>query len=156
MYVNSLDDDLVQYLIGETTSPDSVIDTPFSEHQIFVGALIEDVDLHSSANGVQVALKKMIGSANSKWLRDQWTLEINAIGSNREKYRDTETLITNVVYTLLGHPTIYIGDTAYLQFNATFLPRFVGYYEGSKPLFNSTMTVVAEGLVDKFNREALC
>ena len=35
MYVNSLDDDLVRYLIGDTEAPDSVIDTPFSSHQIF-------------------------------------------------------------------------------------------------------------------------
>lgn len=155
-YVNSLDDDLVRYLIGDTVAPDSVIATPFSSRQLFVGALVEDVDLHPSANGVQAALKKTIGSANSKWLRDQWSLDVNAIGSDRSKYRDTETLITNIVHTLLGHPTIYIGDVAYLQFNATFLPRFIGYYEGSKPLFNSTLTIVAEGLVNKFNREKLC
>lgn len=155
-YINSLDGDLVRYLIGDTQAPDSVIVTPFNPNQVFIGALIEDVDLHPSCDGVQIALKKLIGSANSKWLRDQWTLEINAIGSNRSKYQATETLIYNTVHTLLGHSTIRIGDTAYVQFNATFLPRFVGYYEGSKPLFNATLTVVAEGLVDKFNREALC
>lgn len=155
-YVNSLDDDLVRYLIGDTEAPDSVIDTPFNAGQIYVGALVEDEDLSPTADGVQASLKKMIGQANSRWLRDQWTLDVNAIGSDRSKYRDVEALITNIVHTLLGHSTIYIGDVAYLQFNATFLPRFIGYYEGSKPLFNSTLTVVAEGLVDKFNRSALC
>jgi len=155
-YVNSVDGDLVNYLIGNTSVPDSVIATPFNRHQIFVGAMVEDVDLHSSANGVQAYLKKIIGVANSRWLRDEWQIDIGALGSNRSKYQATETLITNIVHTLLGHPTLYIGDTAYVQFNATFLPRFVGYYEGSKPLFNARITLVAEGLVDKFNREKMC
>lgn len=155
-FYNSVDNDLYDYLTGQTKAPDSVIQKAFDESRLYIGALLPDADLPEDAEGVHACIRAEFGEANPKWRRDEWRIEVLSMGSGRHQYREAETLINEIVHTLLGNKTIYIGDMAYYQFNSNALPRFFGYMEGSKPLFRATFTVVAEGLTDKFNREALC
>lgn len=148
--------DLRDYLVGATSSPDSVIETPFNINQIFVGSIREFSEVSPSANGLQVVLQEAGGIANPKWVRDSWTVSIQAIGENRAKYIECEQLLTGIVHSLIGAPTRYIGDRAYVQLSSDQLPMFVGYLDNSKPLFSSTISFVTEGLKDEYNRKALC
>lgn len=148
--------DLRNYLVGATVSPDSVITTPFNQHQIFVGTIKGFSEISPSANGLQVLIQEAGGVANPKWVRDSWTVSIQAIGENRTKYMQCEELLRDVIHTLIGSPTRYIGDRAYVQFSSNQLPQFVGYLDNSRPLFSSTIGFVVEGLKDEYNRKALC
>lgn len=148
--------DLRSYLAGLTTSPDSVIATPFNESQIFVGLMREFDEVASSADGLQLVLREASSIANPKWIRDQWTVGLQMVGVDRSRYMACEQLIGEVLHSLIGSPTRYIGDRAYVQFTSNQLPQFVGHLSDSKPVFSATVSFIVEGLVDEFNRKALC
>ena len=150
----SVTHDLRDYLGGITTSPDSVIATPFDPNLIVVGNLREFDEVNS--NGVQVILKEASGSANPKWLRDSWTVSIQVAGVDRSTYMQCEQLLGEVTHSLIGSPTLFIGDRAYVQFSSNQLPQFVGYLDNSVPIFSSAISFIVEGMVDEYNRKALC
>lgn len=155
MAYTSTIEDLRRYLSGLTTSPDSVIASMFEEQHFMLGAMREFQDLGADANGVQVVLKESTGIANSKWLRDEWFISVQAVGQDRGKYKQCEDLIHGVFNSLLGSDTLYLGDRAYVQMNSDDMPRFVGYLENSMPIFTASLNFVVEGLTDIHNREAL-
>ena len=148
--------DIRDYLGGSTSSPDSVINTPFDPNRIYVGVMREFNEVPASANGVQVVLREGSAQANPKWVRDSWTVSIQVIGADRSKYMECEQLIGEITHSLIGVPTRYIGDRAFVQFSSNQLPQFVGYFSNSKPIFSSTISFVVEGLSDEYNRKALC
>lgn len=145
--------DLRDYLTGATQVPDTVIATPFDASQIVVGSLQK---FSQSRSGYQVILKEVSGTANPRWLRDEWTVAIQVIGDDRGKYMECEQKLIDITYTLIGSNTVYIGDRAYLQFTSNQLPQFVGHMDNSRPVFSSTIRFVVEGLKDEYNRKALC
>lgn len=148
--------DLRDYLGGLTVSPNSVITTPLNAEAIFVGVMREFDEVPESANGVQLVVREASAIANPKWLRDSWIVSLQVVGANRGKYMACEQLIGEATHSLIGSPTRYIGDRAYVQFTSNQLPQFVGYFDNSKPIFSSTVSFVVEGLTDQYNRKALC
>lgn len=148
--------DLRSYLAGLTTSPDSVIAAPFNVDQIFVGTLREFDEVAASANGVQLVIREGTAQANPKWVRDSWVVSLQVLGVDRSKYMECEQLLGEVAHSLIGSPTLFIGQRAYVQFSSNQLPQFVGYLDNSRPIFSATLSFVVEGLQDEYNRKALC
>ena len=155
MVYKSVTHDLREYLAGTTSTPDTVIDTPFDGDKIIIGAL-QRFGPNRGFDGVQVVLREASGIANPKWLRDSWTVSIQVIGENSTKYKECEELIGAITFSLVGSNTIYIGNRAYVLITSNQLPQFVGYLDNSKPLFSSTIDFIVEGLTDEYNRQALC
>lgn len=151
-----VEDQLIDYLIGSTESPDSVISTEFNPSRFLVGAMREFEDLADDADGVQLFLRTTTAQANPKWLRDTYFVNIQCIGEGPHKYEEAFSFIYEVFHTLLGSDTLYLGDRAYVQFNSEDLPRFAYYLDNSKPVFVANINFVVEGLQDEFNRKALC
>jgi hypothetical protein len=145
--------DLREYLGGITNAPDSVIDVAIPIKHIVVGGLQQWLPKYDS---IQVILKEISGIANPKWLRDEWTIGVQVIGEDRANYMDCESILGDVIYSLVGSNTIYIADRAYVQITSNQLPQFVGYLDNSRPVFSSTLNFVVEGLTDEYNRKALC
>ncbi len=147
--------DLVDYLTGQTTAPDAVITVPFNVNQLLIGNIVEDNRLAPAANGLQVAFKLRISSANAKWMRDDYSIEIISAGNNAGKYLEAEDLLLRIFHTLLGIPSFIVNDKAFVHFNSNSVPRFVGYLDDTRPVFATNMSFVVEGLTDKFNRTAI-
>lgn len=155
MAYKSVVDDLRDYLGGLTAAPDTVIAEAFNPDQIVVGG-IQEFTPYTNFNGTQVVLQGVNGAANPKWLRDSWIISIQVIGEDRGKYAECEALLAEIVFSLVGSNTIYIGNRAYVQMSSNQLPQFIGYLDNSQPIFSSTITFVVEGLTDEYNRKALC
>lgn len=153
MSYRSVTHDLREYLGGITLPPDSVITSPFDVNQVFLGAIREFVQ---GMPDVQVVIREVSGKPNPKWMRDEWIVGVQTLGKDASKYMECENTLGEIVHSLVGSPTVYIGDRAYVQFGSNQLPMFVGYLDNSKPLFSATITFVVEGLEDKYNRKALC
>jgi hypothetical protein len=153
MTYRSVVHDLREYLGGVTTSPDSVIQSPIPLKHIVVGGLQPWLPKYDN---LQVILKEVVGIANPYWLRDTWTIGVQVIGEDRGNYMECESLIGDVIYSLVGSNTLYIEDRAYVQITSNQLPQFVGYLDNSRPVFSATLNFVVEGLTDEYNRKALC
>lgn len=144
--------DIRNYLVGNTVAPDTVIDIPFQPNQFFLGAFPEFTDTQED---VIVRVKLINNQPNTKWLRDEVVLAISVMGRGRGQYVEAENLIYSIFNTLIASKNIENDDHVYFQFGSNSGPRFVGYQDNSKPLFDSIITLYVDGLVDKFNRKTL-
>lgn len=146
------DVDLRNYLVGNTSPPDSVIDVPFSQNQVFIGAF---PDFTEANEDVLVRIRLISAVPNTKWLRDEIQLAVSVMGADRSTYVQTQDLIYSIFNTLLASNRVENDDHVYFQFGSTSGPRFVGYQDNSKPLFDSIVTLYVDGLEDRFNRKTL-
>lgn len=154
MRYKSVTHDLRNYLGGLTSSPDSIITTPIPSKHIVLGNL-QQFYAGNNFEGAQIILKEIIGDANPKWVRDEWSVSVQVIGENRSKYDTCEALIGETIFSMLGSGSIYIGDRVYVHMKSNQLPRFVGHLDNSKPVFSATLDFVVEGVKDEYNRKAM-
>lgn len=153
MAFKSVVQDMRNYLGGLTLAPDSVNTDPIDPAHIVIGMKQQFASRH---NGIQVVLNVAAAIANPKWLRDEYTLSIQVYGQDSTYIQQCEQMIDKAVKSLLGVPTRYINDSAYVQFNSSQLPAFVGYLDNSIPIYSATVSFVVEGLTDETYRKALC
>lgn len=113
-------------------------------------------DTNITGNDYNITILSVNEIPNPRYARNEVTITIQALGSSRANMRLTQSKIEDIFKYLLGHPTIYIGDNSYYNFNSTVAPRLVGYKENSKPLFTCSLSLVRESQVDEGNRETIC
>mgnify|MGYP006429557083 CR=1 FL=1 len=146
---------LVDYLQGNTTSPDSVISNPFNSDLFVIGTMRDFNEVKNSNTNVQTLFRLVGNSPNPKWLRDFYSVTIQTIGKDRSKYVEAENLIHDIFNVLQSSDNLIFGDSAYFQFKYDEGPRFISYLENSMPLFTSNLQFYVDGLIDKNNRKTL-
>lgn len=146
------DVDLRNYLVGNTSPPDSVIDVPFNAGQFYLGAFPDFTEVNQD---VLVRVRLLATVPNAKWLRDEVSVAFSVMGADRSKYVQTQDLSYSIFNTLLASNRVENDDHVYFQFGANSGPRFVGYQDNSKPLFDSVINLYVDGLEDRFNRKTL-
>lgn len=147
-----VDVDIINYLVGNTVAPDSVISVPFNNQQIFAGAI---PDFSEASQDVLASISLVSNVPNTKWLRDRAVISITTMGRGRGQYVEAETLLYDIFNTLLGSNNIEMDDHILFQFGSSSGPRFMGYQDNSKPVFDATISLYVDGIVDKFNRKTI-
>lgn len=148
--------ELADYFAGLTDPLDS---------DVFSNPLDPDIVLYDgyqefSTRGVQtteqVVFNNSTGIPNPKWINDEWFINVMVIGKEKVNKNNCQTLINTVCDELLGKPSIKIKSIKYVHFTLTEMPRFIGFRNDVMPVYSATVKVIAQGLVDEFNRFALC
>lgn len=93
------------------------------------------------------------GTENPKWTRGTYFLAIRVRGRSRAFNKQSRDRCVDLFNELVGVPTIQVGTNLYSQINASEVPRFSGYFEGSEPIFQFLISVVRESTVDIGNRQ---
>lgn len=113
-------------------------------------------DTNRTKNDYNITLLEVNDDPNPRFTRNELSISIQVMASNRANMRVAREKINEVFYYFLGKPAIYIGNNSYYNFNSTVAPRLVGYRENSKPFFTCSLSLVRESQVDEGNRETIC
>lgn len=116
--------------------------------EVVVGQRTEVID-----NDYQIVVRSISGTANPKWLFDDFTFSFLVIGSDRSKQAIVDQKIWQLHDALLGLGRQVYGNNSYQQFNIETTPNFIGLsQDNAKPQYIMTMTINRQIQVATGNR----